>query len=423
MTGPLRGIARVPGDKSISHRALILAALAVGKSRIENLCQGQDVLATIAALQAMGVRIDRQADGSWSVLGVGVGGLLQPEQPFGLGNSGTSARLLMGLVASHPVSATFTGDASLSRRPMDRVAEPLRRIGATIDGGYLPLTVTGITPALPRRNAMAAPSAQVKSALLLAGLNIPGVTEVVEAAPTRDHLERMLPLFGAEIECDGELIRLRGEAELRPTHVRIPGDPSAAAFLTLAAMIVPGSEVRIESVGINPLRMGFYEVLSEMGADLSITGEREISGEPVGDLTVRHSGLSGCEVPPEMAPRMIDEYPALFIAAAFARGTTRVNGVAELRIKESDRIAAMAEGLRAIGAWVEESEDGLTVHGSGGEPLRGAATVASRLDHRVAMSFAAAGLHCAEPVGVDDMSPVETSFPGFQSTLNTLSAV
>ena len=412
----LSGTARIPGDKSISHRALILAALAVGESRIDNLCDGGDVVATMTALSAMGARIEPAGGAAWTVHGVGVGGLLQPRAPFDLGNSGTSARLLMGLVASHKIAAEFAGDASLSRRPMDRVAAPLRRIGASISGDRLPLRIAGASPAVPARHRLEIPSAQVKSALLLAGLNTPGITELIEPVPTRDHTERMLALFGADLERGEKRIALRGEAELRPRQLDIPGDASAAAFLAVAALIVPGSEVRINGVGVNPTRMGLYEVLREMGADLTFSNRREISNEPVADLLVRHSALAAVEVPPEIAPRMIDEYPILCVAAAFAAGTTRMRGLAELRLKESDRIAAMAPlGARAEG-------DGLAVDGSGGAPLAGGFTVDPARDHRIAMSFAVAGLRAKEPIGVADMSPVATSFPGFLSALDALQA-
>jgi 3-phosphoshikimate 1-carboxyvinyltransferase len=421
-SGPLRGTVRVPGDKSISHRALICAAMTRGRSRIEGLSEGGDVLATVAALRAMAVRIER-VGGGWTVDGVGTGGLLQPRSALDLGNSGTSARLLMGLVASHPLVVSFTGDASLSRRPMERVAEPLRRLGADVaanPGGRLPLIVRGLCPAVPRTHLMAVPSAQVKSALLFAALNIPGLTRIVEPVPTRDHGERLLRRFGAEIEVGGEEIVLRGETELSPVTLAVPGDPSAAAFLAVAALIVPGSELRIEAVGVNPLRIGLFDLLSEMGADLSWSTEREIGGEPVADLIVRHSALGAVEVPPAIAPRMIDEFPIFFVAAAFARGTTRTLGLGELRVKESDRLAAMAQGLRAIGARVEESEDGLTVAGTGGEPLAGGTAIDPRLDHRIAMSLAVAGLHCRQPVTVADMRPADTSFPGFAALLESL---
>jgi len=416
MTRPLKGKVQVPGDKSISHRALILAALAVGESRIEGLNDGSDVRSTIAALRTMGARIEAGADGAWAVHGVGVGALVQPRAPLDLGNSGTSARLLMGLVASHPIRAEFIGDASLSRRPMDRVAAPLRRIGARIPGDRLPLTVEGLYPAIPMRHRLEMPSAQVKSALLLAGLNTPGVTEIIAPAPTRDHTERMLRLFGAEIEAQGERIALRGEAELQPRHLVIPGDISAAAFLAVAALIVPGSAIRIEGVGVNPTRTGLYDMLRKMGADIAFSNPREVSGEPVADLEARHSALTGIEIPPELAPRMIDEYPILIVAGAFARGVTRAHGLAELRFKESDRIAALAPlGARAEG-------DGLVITGSGGEPLPGGLTIDPRHDHRIAMAFAVAGLRSREPIGVADMACVETSFPGFTTALRALGA-
>jgi 3-phosphoshikimate 1-carboxyvinyltransferase len=395
--------------------------MARGRSRIEGLSEGGDVRSTAAALGAMGVRIARDGP-AWTVDGLGTAGLLQPGAPLEMGNSGTSARLLMGLVASHPIAALFTGDPSLSRRPMERVAAPLRRIGAEVDapGGRLPLTVRGLCPALPRTHRMDLPSAQVKSALLLAALNIPGVTRIVEPVPTRDHSERMLRLFGADLSVDGEEIALRGEAELRPRALTIPGDPSAAAFLAVAALLVPGSELTIKGVGMNPARTGLFELLGEMGGDIAVSNRREQSGEPVADLLVRHAPLRGIDVPPEYALRMIDEYPIFFAAASFAEGTTRASGLGELRFKESDRLAVMAEGLRAIGSRVEESEDGLTVDGTGGDPLPGGATIDPRLDHRVAMSFAVAGLRCREPVTVADMSAADTSFPGFAALLESL---
>lgn len=396
--------------------------MARGRSRIEGLSEGGDLRSTAAALGAMGVRIARDG-AAWTVDGVGSGGLLQPEAALDLGNSGTSARLLMGLVASHPIAAAFTGDSSLSRRPMARVAAPLRRIGAEVTaaaGGRLPLTVRGLCPAVPRTHLMEVPSAQVKSALLLAALNIPGLTRIVEPIATRDHSERLLRLFGADIAVDGDGIVLRGEAELRRQSLAVPGDPSAAAFLAVAALIVPGSELRIESVGMNPARTGLFELLLEMGGDISISDRRETGGEPVADLLVRHSPLRGIEVPPEIAPRMIDEFPIFFVAAAFAQGTTRTVGLGELRFKESDRLAAMADGLRTIGARVERSGDGLILAGTGGEPLPGGATIDPRLDHRIAMSFAVAGLHSRQKVTVADMSTADTSFPGFAALIEAL---
>jgi 3-phosphoshikimate 1-carboxyvinyltransferase len=421
-SAPLRGDARIPGDKSISHRALMLAAMARGRSLIAGLSQGADVRSTAAALRAMGVRIERGGR-EWTVDGVGTGGLLQPETALDLGNSGTSARLLMGLVASHPIAAAFTGDASLSARPMGRVIRPLSRLGADIaasPGGRLPLLVRGACPAVPLEHRLEVASAQVKSALLLAALNTPGVTRVIEPVPTRDHSERMLRAFGAEIAVEGERIALRGEAELRPCEVAVPGDPSAAAFPLVAALLVPGSEVRIANVGVNPGRAGLFQVLREMGADLEMSNRRDAGAEPVADLVARTSRLRGVEVPPGLAPAMIDEFPILFVAAAFAQGTTRTRGLGELRVKESDRLAAMAEGLRAIGARVEEQDDGLIIQGSGGDPLPGGATIDPRLDHRIAMAFAVAGLHCRRPVTLADMSAADTSFPGFAAMIEDL---
>ena len=428
--GPLTGVARVPGDKSISHRALMIAAMARGRSRIEGLLTGADVMSTAAALREMGVVIQPDGSGAYEVDGLGAGALLEPAVPLDMGNSGTSARLLMGLVASHPIAATFTGDASLSRRPMARVVRPLRRIGAEFlgrSGDRLPLTIRGASPALPLVHRMEVASAQVKSALLLAGLNTPGVTEVIEPVPTRDHSERMLKLFGAPLEAaagaGGERrIRLTGQAELRPQQLRVPGDISSAAFLIVAALIVPGSDLRIEDVGVNPLRTGLIDQLRRMGGNIDLTDAREVGGEPVAEIRVRHSRLRGIDVPPEAAPSMIDEFPIFFIAAAFAEGATRTSGLAELRVKESDRIAAMAEGLRAVGVNAAEQPDGLTIEGSGGAPLPGGGPIDPRLDHRIAMSFAVAGLHACAAVNVADMAPVDTSFPGFAQTLESLAS-
>jgi 3-phosphoshikimate 1-carboxyvinyltransferase len=396
--------------------------MARGRSRIDGLSEGDDVRSTASALAAMGVRIGRDG-ASWTVDGVGSGGLLQPEGALDMGNSGTSARLLMGLVASNPISAAFTGDCSLSRRPMERVAAPLRRIGAEVvaaAGGRLPLTVRGLCPAVARSHRIQIPSAQVKSALLLAALNVPGLTRIVEPVPTRDHSERMLELFGAEIRVAGEEIALHGESQLRPRALIVPGDPSAAAFLAVAALVVPGSELVIEGVGINPLRTGLFDLLVEMGADLAFSNSGELSGEPVADLRVLHSALEAIDVPTGLVLRMIDEVPAVLVAAAFARGTSRTRGLGELRFKESDRLAAMAAGLSAVGARAEASEDGLTIEGTGGDPLPGCAVIDPCLDHRIAMSFAVAGLHCRQPVTVADMNCADTSFPGFASLLESL---
>ena len=440
--GPLRGTVRVPGDKSISHRSLMLAALAIGESRVSGLLEGEDVLATAAAMRAMGAQIIQPSgdtpDRIWSIHGVGVGGLIRPSTALDMGNSGTSTRLLMGLVSSHPITATFIGDASLSKRPMGRVIEPLSLMGATFtaspgakNGQTLPLMVRGNCPAIPLRYRLPVASAQVKSAILLAGLNASGITEIIEPVPTRDHSERMLRGFGAnltvEVDSDGtRIIRLHGEAELKPQKIEVPGDPSSAAFPIVAALITPGSEVRVTNVGMNPTRAGIFQMLLEMGADLTFENEREVGGEPVADIVARHSALTGIDVPPEVAPSMIDEYPIFFIAAAMANGVTRAHGLDELRVKESDRLAIMAGGLARLGVHLDEREDSISITGSGGEPLAGGNNVVlihAELDHRIAMSFAIAGLNTRGGLTVDDMSPVATSFPTFQSMLSDLLGV
>ena len=411
-SAPLKGRIAIPGDKSISHRSLMLSALAVGTSRVTGLLEGHDVLATAAAMRAMGATIERRDDGEWVIDGVGVGGLLQPREALDMGNSGTSTRLLMGLVASHPITATFVGDASLSGRPMGRVVDPLAQMGADITaspGGRLPLMVRGLAPAIPLSYRLPMASAQVKSAVLLAGLNTPGITEVIEPVPTRDHSERMLRGFGAD-------------AELRPQTIAVPGDPSSAAFFIVAALIVPGSDVTIANVGLNPTRAGLVEVLKQMGGDIELLDQRTVGGEPVADLRVRHSTLRGIEVDPAIVPSMVDEFPILFMAAALAEGRTTTTGLDELRVKESDRIAVMATGLEAIGVHVEESADGLIIDGTGGDPLAGGATIAGHLDHRICMSFAVAGLVSKAPVEIDDMAPVATSFPNFEALLEGLRA-
>lgn len=426
--GPLRGTVKVPGDKSISHRSLMLSALAVGESRITGLLEGEDVLATAAAMRAMGATIERTGEGCWTVHGVGVGGLMQPAGALEMGNSGTSTRLLMGLVASHRLTATFIGDASLSKRPMGRVIDPLSLMGAEFTaspGGTLPLMVRGLVPAIPISYRLPVASAQVKSAVLLAGLNAPGITEVIEPVSTRDHSERMLRGFGAdltvEVGADGvRHIRLVGEAELKPQTIEVPGDPSSAAFPIVAALITPGSKVTVTHVGMNPTRTGIYKMLEAMGADLTYSNEREVGGEPVADITARHSALRGIEVPPDVAPSMIDEFPVFFVAASVAQGRTVTSGLDELRVKESDRLALMATGLQAIGAKVEEREDGLVIDGTRGEPLEGGAIVNSALDHRIAMSFAVAGQQCYHGVTVDDVTPISTSFPTFEAMIDNL---
>ncbi len=427
-SAPLTGRIAIPGDKSISHRSLMLSALAVGTSRVTGLLEGHDVLATAAAMRAMGASIERRADGEWVIDGVGVGGLLQPREALDMGNSGTSTRLLMGLVASHPITATFLGDASLSGRPMGRVIDPLGQMGADITaspGGRLPLMVRGLAPAIPLAYRLPVASAQVKSAVLLAGLNTPGITEVIEPVPTRDHSERMLRGFGADLTVETAAngtrhIRIVGEAELKPQTIVVPGDPSSAAFFIVAALLVPGSDVTIANVGLNPTRAGLIDVLRQMGGDIEAIDPRDVGGEPVADLRVRHSALTGIAVDPAVAPSMIDEFPILFVAAALAQGRTTTTGLDELRVKESDRLAVMATGLKAIGARVTETEDGLIIDGTGGDPLPGGGAVAGHLDHRICMSFAVAGLVTGSPVTIDDMAPVATSFPNFETLLGEL---
>ncbi len=408
----------------------MLGALAVGETVIDGLLEGEDVLATAAAMRAMGAGIVRDPESArWHVHGVGVGGLLQPQAALDMGNSGTSTRLLMGVIASHPVTATFIGDASLSRRPMGRVINPLSAMGTCFTaspGGRLPLTMTGLCPAVPMTYTLPVASAQVKSAILLAGLNTPGETTVIERIPTRDHSERMLAGFGATLRIaevpGGRAITITGEAELRPQAITVPGDPSSAAFPLVAALIVPGSRVTITGVGVNATRAGLIGVLQAMGGDIVLTNQRTVGGEPVADLVVTASALTGIDVPPDVAPSMIDEFPVLFVAAAFAQGRTVMRGLEELRVKESDRIAAMAAGLTACGVTVEELPDGLIVHGRVGDRLPGGATVAALLDHRIAMSFAVAGLHAVQPIVIDDARPVATSFPGFVAMLESLGA-
>jgi 3-phosphoshikimate 1-carboxyvinyltransferase len=427
--GALHGDFRVPGDKSISHRSLMLSALAVGTSHISGLLEGEDVMSTAAAMRAMGATITRDAQGEWRVHGVGVGALLQPQTALDMGNSGTSTRLLMGLVASHAITATFTGDASLSKRPMGRVIEPLSQMGADITaspGGRLPLMLRGAAPAVPIEYHLPVASAQVKSAILLAGLNTPGITTVIEPVPTRDHSERMLTGFGAELtverETDGtRIIRIRGEAELRPQTIDVPGDPSSAAFFIVAALLVPGSDVLIRNVGLNPTRAGLITVLRQMGGAIEKENPREVGGEPVADLRVRHSALTGIDVDPALAPSMIDEFPILFLAAAQAKGRTTTTGLEELRVKESDRLAVMAAALSAAGARVTETADGLVIDGSDGEPLSGTSgPIATHLDHRIAMAMAIAGLVSRAGVEVDDTRPIATSFPSFEALLDSL---
>ncbi len=425
----LCGEVQVPGDKSISHRALMLGALAVGETVIDGLLEGEDVMRTARALRALGAEIERGGDGLWRVRGVGVGGLAEPAATLDLGNAGTGVRLLMGMVATQPITCQFTGDESLRARPMGRIARPLEEMGARVvarAGCRLPLTVIGAAEPLPIVYRLPVPSAQVKSAVLFAGLNAPGETCVIEPRRTRDHSERMLRHFGAEIReetaADGaRRIALAGEPELEARAVSVPGDPSSAAFLAVAGLVTPGSTVTVRGVGVNPLRAGLFETLAEMGAEIAFENRRETGGEPVADIRVRASGLRGVEVPAARAPSMIDEYPALAVAAACAEGETAMRGLGELRVKESDRLAAILEGLRACGVEAEAQGDDLYVRGCGGRPPGGGA-VASRLDHRIAMAFLVLGLAAEAPVRIDDSRPIATSFPGFADCLRGLGA-
>ncbi len=428
--GALAGRAEVPGDKSISHRALILGAMAVGETRITGLLEGQDVLDTGRAMRALGAEVIGHGGGRWSVHGVGVGGFREPAGVIDCGNSGTGARLLMGAVATHGFATTFTGDASLCARPMGRVTDPLALFGTRAvgrSGGRLPLTLVGATDPVPVRYVTPMPSAQVKSAVLLAGLNAPGETVVIEREATRDHSERMLAGFGAEISveatADGRVITLRGRPELSAQEIAVPRDPSSAAFPVCAALIVEGSDVLVPNIGLNPTRAGLFETLREMGADLAYEDPREEGGEPVADLRARFSpDMRGVRVPPERAASMIDEYPILSVVAAFARGVTDMPGVAELRVKESDRIDAMAQILRAAGVEVAEGPDWWRVTGRGPGGVRGGATAAARLDHRIAMSALVLGMATERPVTVDDAGPISTSFPIFEPLMQGLGA-
>ncbi|MEL6475784.1 MAG: 3-phosphoshikimate 1-carboxyvinyltransferase [Pseudomonadota bacterium] len=425
----LKGTVVIPGDKSVSHRALIFGTLAVGETVVSGLLEGEDVLATAAAMRAFGAEVTRDAQGVWHIHGVGVGGLAEPDQVIDCGNAGTGVRLIMGMMATTPIAATFTGDASLRRRPMGRILDPLRLFGAVSagrDGGLLPLTLTGVAEPVPVEYRLPIASAQVKSAVLLAGLNAPGETVVIEGEATRDHTERMLRGFGAEVAVEdvpeGRAIRLTGHPELTPQSIAVPRDPSSAAFPLAAALISPGGEVSAPNICLNPTRAGFYQTLEDMGADLARHQAREEGGEPVADLVARHAPLRGVEVPPERAPSMIDEYPVLACLAAYAEGDTVMRGIAELRVKESDRIAATVAGLRANGVAVTEHEDGMTVHGRGPEGVPGGGTVVTHLDHRIAMAFACLGLGAREAVSVDDAAPIATSFPGFVGMMRELGA-
>jgi 3-phosphoshikimate 1-carboxyvinyltransferase len=416
--GPLQGTADIPGDKSISHRSLIFGGLAVGSTNIEGLLEGDDVLNTAKAVRAFGAKVERIAEGQWRVTSDGQ--WRSPEAPIDCGNSGTGARLLMGAAAGFPISATFTGDHSLSSRPMERVLEPLRDMGARTEGSTLPVTVHGgELTGISYDNVKS--SAQVKTAILLAGLRAAGDVEVNEALPSRDHTENMLRAFGVDVEQDGTIVRLGRRRLMTATDVVVPRDPSSAAFPIVAALIVPGSEITLPNILINPLRTGLITTLKEMGADIEFRNLRSSGGEQVADIIVRASALTGVDVPAGRAPSMIDEYPILGIAAACASGTTVMRGLAELRVKESDRLAAVAEGLRSCGVEVEEGEDSLTVHGNGRSPP-GGGEVAAHHDHRIAMSFLILGQVTDQPVAVDSASMIATSFPSFVPLMRGLGA-
>ena len=428
-SGPVHGRTRVPGDKSISHRALILGALTVGETNIGGLLEGEDVLHTADAMRALGARVERTGEYAWRIHGVGIGGFAQPAGVLDFGNSGTGCRLAIGAVAGAPVTATFDGDASLRSRPMRRVLDPLEKMGARVvqaaDGGRLPLTLQGAVDPIPIVYEPPVASAQLKSAVLLAGLAAPGETTVIEAEATRDHTERLLKHFGAKITSrphgdHGRRIVLQGQPELEPATVLVPADPSSAAFPLVAALIVPGSELILDAVMTNPLRTGLLTTLREMGATIEAIGKRDDGGEEVADLLVRASVLKGVEVPPERAPSMIDEYPILAVAAAFAEGITRMRGLKELRVKESDRLAATAEMLRANGVTVEIEGDDLIVHGKG-RPS-GAGEVKTHMDHRIAMAALVMGLGAENPVRVDDSAFITTSFPGFVELMRSVGA-
>jgi len=418
--GPLKGRVRVPGDKSISHRALILGALAAGETQIRGLLEGEDVLNTAKAMRALGATAERTGEAQWHVHGVGVAGFQQPAGPLDFGNSGTGCRLVMGAVAGCPIAATFDGDASLRKRPMRRILDPIERMGAhalNVAGeGRLPITLQGACDPIPLVYQSPVASAQIKSAVLLAGLAAPGETSVIETEPSRDHTERLLAHFGAQVRVDtqadgGRRITLKGQPELNPTRIVVPADPSSAAFFIVGALIVPGSELVLTDVMTNPLRTGLLTTLRDMGAEIEIFDRRSESGEETADLRVRASGLRGLEVPAARAPSMIDEYPILAVAASFAEGTTVMRGLKELRVKESDRLAAIRDGLRANGVAAEIHGDDLLIEGSG-QPVGGGAVV-THMDHRIAMAFLVMGLATAKPVAVDDSSFIATSFPAF----------
>jgi 3-phosphoshikimate 1-carboxyvinyltransferase len=423
--GPLNGRVRVPGDKSISHRALMFGALATGRTRVRGLLEAEDVINTAHAVTAMGAPATKSGD-VWEIIGRGAGGLSQPAGPLDFGNSGTGTRLMLGLIAGHPIEVGMVGDASLSRRPMGRVLRPLRQMGLEVvdDKETLPLTVRGTDQLVPMEYALPVPSAQVKSAILLAGLNAAGETTVIEKEATRDHTERMLRYFGAEVRTEAAAgvtrITVKGDAELEGRDVTVPGDPSSAAFLVAAAVLIEGSDVTVEGVLVNPTRTGFYTTLREMGADIAFLNEREEGGEPIADIRARGSKLKGVTGPAGRAPSMIDEYPVLAAIAASADGVTRMEGLAELKVKESDRLAATATGLIANG--VDARVEGDTLIVKGGRTVAGGGTVATHLDHRIAMAFLTLGLVSERPVTVDDARVIATSFPEFRGLMERLGA-
>lgn len=427
---PLDGVANIPGDKSMSHRSLMMGGLAIGETIISGLLEGEDVLNTAQAMRDLGAHIENSGDGLWRCHGIGTGALQEPKNTLEMGNSGTSTRLLIGLVATHPITCTFSGDASLNKRPMQRIMTPLEQMGATFaarEGGRLPLTVTGADNPMPIEYESPVASAQVKSAIMLAGLAAPGITTIIEKTPTRDHTENMLRSFGIQVDVEdlpggAQAVNVHGQKDLEGCAVDVFSDPSSAAFPIVAALINEGSEVRLPNIGLNPRRTGLLTTLQEMGADITFEDKRDQAGEPVADLIVKGTGpLKGIEVPPERNASMIDEFPVLAVLASCADGTTKMTDLGELRVKESDRLLMMAEGLKACGVDLEMGEDSLTIHGTG-KPPKGGATIETELDHRIAMSFLVLGTVTDEPVQIDDGAPIRTSFPNFIKLMNKLGA-
>lgn len=429
----ITGHAPIPGDKSISHRSLMFGGLAIGETRITGLLEGEDVHCTAEAMRQMGATITRHNNGVWTCNGVGIGGLKEPENILDMGNSGTSTRLLMGLVGGHPIQATFAGDASLSKRPMNRVIKPLAEMGITVsarEGGRLPLTIKGPETVQPIEYTLPVASAQVKSAILLAGLSAMGQTTVIEQTPTRDHTENMLRHFGVRVDVDdlktgGQKISVTGQQDLIAADILVPSDPSSAGFPIVAALINKGSEITLSNILMNDRRAGLYETLIEMGANIAYSNERVEGGEPVCDMTIKGTNiLKGITVPESRVPSMIDEFPVLAVAASCAQGTTTMSGLEELRVKESDRLLMMYEGLKACGVNLEMGESSLTIHGTGTPPkgLQTSATIETALDHRIAMSFLILGTATQKPVTIDDVAPIRTSFPNFVDLMNDLGA-